>query len=563
MSNTTPEQQSSTLAGLGALVEFDPRALEIDPRNARKQNPKPDAALIASVERIGVQEPITVRPLGDDRYGVIKGQRRLLAAQAAAKKAAAKGKPVRPIPAFVRADLTEDDAEALLLSLVENTQRTRMTDRDTINGAAQLEIIGTSEAGRRRAAAVLGMKRDALKSAKKAAELTPEGLQSGARYGFDLMELADLQEVESLSWAAGRLASAKRRDADDPKNRRGNWQHAMSTLRQELAEERKREAAEKALTEAGVKVLSRYRKQDDTDQRLSDLTTGLGDDITPEAHAEKCAGHAARIDDEAEPVWHCADPARYGHKIKGELDDAQAKEAARADRRRVIEGNRAARAAREVRKEFIVQLCGRKSLSDAAWQFVLMAIMNQTQPYRRLINKNGKSAAAAQADVARFTRAADPTGKDEPFTELIQRTGKAKRPQLLLAHVAAAYEAEMTDNVWERPHGSPHEWLTFLAAEGYPLSDHESAMVAKAEGRTEEADTQSNDEQPSGELAEDAESDTADGPAEEAAPEEEAEKPSGSATEAEQTPDETTRDESNPAGNAVADAAAQDSAQQE
>ncbi|WP_240677009.1 ParB N-terminal domain-containing protein [Actinacidiphila soli] len=147
--------------------------MELDPRNARTENAKPDAALLASVERIGLQEPITVRPLGEPskgRYGVFKGQRRWLAAVAAAKKAETKGKPVAKIPAFVREDLGGADSEALLLSLVENHQRAGMTARDTVNGAAQLELLGANEAERRRAAAILGMNRQQLKAAKQAAD---------------------------------------------------------------------------------------------------------------------------------------------------------------------------------------------------------------------------------------------------------------------------------------------------------------------------------------------------------------------------------------------------------
>lgn len=485
--NAAEEQQTSALAGLGRLVELDPRELELDPRNARTENPKPDAALLASVARIGVQEPITVRPMGEGRYGVIKGQRRWLAALEAAKKVAAKGKQVRPVPAFVRDDLDGADAEALLLSIVENTQRAGMTARDTVNGAAQLELLSTNETDRRRAAAILGLKRDQLKSAKKAAELSPEGLQDGARYRFDLMELADLAEVEDVPSAAADLARAKRRDQEEGKNRQGHWQHAMARLRQDQAERRKRAAAEEALTEAGVKLLPRYRQMDSAERPLTDLTTGLNKPITSEAHAAGCGGHAARLDEECQPVYFCTDPGKFAHKVKGERDAAEAQEAERAKRRKVIENNKAARAAREARKDFVTELCGRKTVSEAAWHLVLSTILNNPDLYTRFINKTGKN---ATADVARFTRAADPEGKAEPFADLIQRTGKAKRPQLLLAHIAAAYEAEMHDKAWQSPSGDPHQWLTFLAAEGYTLSDHEAEMIADAERRAAAADSQ-------------------------------------------------------------------------
>ncbi|MEE1775630.1 ParB N-terminal domain-containing protein [Streptomyces sp. NPDC048210] len=469
------------LEALGRLTEFDPRTLVLDPRNARRENVKPDHALLASVERIGVQEPISVRPLEDGTFGVFKGQRRWLAATAAAKKAEAKGAPVRPIPAFVREDLTDSDTEVLLLSMVENTQRAAMTHRDQLNGVAQLELIGVSEADRRRAAGILGLKRESLRAAKQAAALTPEGLQDGARHAFDLTELADLQDVEEVSGAARRLATARKQDAEAKgKNTRGHWQHAMASLRQERDEQRMRDAAVKALTDAGVQVLPRYSRSDDTARPLDQITTRLGKEFTATTHAQ-CAGHAARLDEDAKPIYFCTDPEKNGHTLKDAPDaaeEAEAKEAARAERKKVIEQNKAARAAREVRTEFVAQLCKGKSLSDAAWTLVLTTVMNGSDTYRKFINRTQAKATAA---VAQFTTGPTPEDNaDDPFTALIQRTGKARRANLMMAQVAAAFEDEMHDKAWATKSHAQVMWLTFLEGEGYTLSTHESAILGRA-----------------------------------------------------------------------------------
>ncbi|MEU2462116.1 ParB N-terminal domain-containing protein [Streptomyces sp. NPDC012473] len=483
---TVPAQIPAGLEALGRLTEFDPRTLVLDPRNARTENVKPDPALLASVERIGVQEPISVRPLEDGTFGVFKGQRRWLAATAAAKKAEAKGAPVRPIPAFVREDLTDSDTEVLLLSMVENTQRAAMTHRDQLNGVAQLELIGVSEADRRRAAGILGLKRESLRAAKQAAALTPEGLQDGARHAFDLTELADLQDVEEVSGAARRLAIARKQDAEAKgKNTRGHWQHAMASLRQERDEQRKRDAAVKALTDAGVQVLPRYSRSDDTARPLDQITTKLGKEFTATTHAA-CAGHAARLDENAQPVYFCTDPEKNGHAMKDAPDsaeEAEAKAAARAERKKVIEQNKAARAARDVRHEFIAQLCKGKTLSDAAWTLILTTVMNGSDTYRKFINRTQAKATAA---VAQFTGGPTPEEHaDDPFTPLIQRTGKARRPQLLMAQVAAAFEDEMYDRAWSTKTAPQVMWLTFLEAEGYTLSAHEAAILGRATAAAE------------------------------------------------------------------------------
>jgi len=67
--------------------------------------------LAASIKEKGVVQPIIVRSLGDDKYEVIAGERRLRASRQA-------GLP--EIPAIIR---EVDDAEAMSLAITENIQR--------------------------------------------------------------------------------------------------------------------------------------------------------------------------------------------------------------------------------------------------------------------------------------------------------------------------------------------------------------------------------------------------------------------------------------------------------
>ena len=67
--------------------------------------------LAASIEKLGLIQPVTVRKLGYDKYQLISGERRLKAASIA-------GLP--EIPAYIR---IANDQEMLELSLVENIQR--------------------------------------------------------------------------------------------------------------------------------------------------------------------------------------------------------------------------------------------------------------------------------------------------------------------------------------------------------------------------------------------------------------------------------------------------------
>ena len=69
------------------------------------------AELSDSIKAQGVIQPIVLRPIGDDRYEIIAGERRWRAAQLAG---------MEKIPAVIR---TVDDESALAMSLIENIQR--------------------------------------------------------------------------------------------------------------------------------------------------------------------------------------------------------------------------------------------------------------------------------------------------------------------------------------------------------------------------------------------------------------------------------------------------------
>ncbi|MFD8078972.1 ParB/RepB/Spo0J family partition protein [Streptomyces sp. NPDC059718] len=503
-----PQATGTALEQLGRLVALHPDQLVTDEQNARKEkgNSEPDAALLASVLRIGVQDPITVRALSDGRFGVIKGQRRAKAAQAAAKKAKANGTEPRPVPAFVRDDLS--DGQALLLSVVENTQRRAMTAGDTVNAIAQLELISATEVDRRQAAGVLGMPRTFLKAADKARTLKQANLHEAAGYGFDMIELSELADVEDEPNAASRLARARKRDQDEGKKQRGHWAQMLATLRQEKAERIKVEGIKAKLTAAGVKLIGYGSGMTGNERPLESLTTSAGRRITPKAHA-KCPGHAARVARDGEVTFYCTNAAALGHKDAKDAEDAKAKAEERTKRKHTVAMNKQARAAREARQVFIKELCGRKQMSDAAWLVTLTTIMNNPDHHKQLVNRTAPSALISQ-----FTGSAEPEGWAAPFATLINRAGRARRPMLLLAYAAAANEGLMVDKAWQSPSEGAAAWLAFLKVEGYTLSEHEEGITTAATEKPtitaaapdEDADEDTPEEGPA----------DADGPAEEA-----------------------------------------------
>lgn len=118
------EKRSVLGRGLGALIddailkpeasinEIEITQIENNPFQPRSHfDQEALEELAASIRQFGIIQPITVRKLGDKRYQLIAGERRLRASVIAG---------LTRIPAYVR---TADDLSMLELALVENIQR--------------------------------------------------------------------------------------------------------------------------------------------------------------------------------------------------------------------------------------------------------------------------------------------------------------------------------------------------------------------------------------------------------------------------------------------------------
>uniref|UniRef100_UPI003F4938E9 PRTRC system ParB family protein n=1 Tax=Cupriavidus necator TaxID=106590 RepID=UPI003F4938E9 len=120
-------------------------------RNPRKYfDPAEMAELTDSVRENGVIQPILIRPLGDDTFELVAGERRLRAAKAA------HGDDY-PIPVTIR-EMSEEEAERL--ALIENVQRADMAPSEEAVAAAR--IVGQLKGDREEAAKILGWSRSTL-----------------------------------------------------------------------------------------------------------------------------------------------------------------------------------------------------------------------------------------------------------------------------------------------------------------------------------------------------------------------------------------------------------------
>lgn len=117
--NSTPEAQRQDTLPIGDLQpgKYQPRT-RMDPGSLED--------LAASIKAQGLIQPISVRPVGHDRYEIIAGERRWRAAQIAG---------LTEVPVLIRE--IPDDA-ALAMSLIENIQRENLNPLEEAAGLQRL-----------------------------------------------------------------------------------------------------------------------------------------------------------------------------------------------------------------------------------------------------------------------------------------------------------------------------------------------------------------------------------------------------------------------------------------
>lgn len=115
------EQDDATVKEV--LVE----CIEPNPNQPRRDFDEESLGELAeSVRRVGVLQPIVVRPIGHDRYEIIAGERRWRAAKMAG---------LQRVPVVVR---TSDGTDSLALALIENLQR---EDLHPLEAAAAYAVL--------------------------------------------------------------------------------------------------------------------------------------------------------------------------------------------------------------------------------------------------------------------------------------------------------------------------------------------------------------------------------------------------------------------------------------
>ncbi len=185
----------------------DLRELPIDLLQRGQYQPRVDMhtesldELAESIRSQGVVQPIVVRPVGQDKYEIIAGERRWRAAQLAG---------LQEIPAVVR---EVDDRAAIAMALIENIQRENLNPMEEANAIKRL--IDEFELTHQQAAEAVGRSRTGVSNLLRLLELAPEVralVEEGALemgHARALLALKGAQQIEAARKVAARGLSVR------------------------------------------------------------------------------------------------------------------------------------------------------------------------------------------------------------------------------------------------------------------------------------------------------------------------------------------------------------------
>jgi ParB family chromosome partitioning protein len=442
---------------------------EIIPRNVRQE---PDAEMVDSIRRRGQLEPVVVLKAPDGSLFLRFGDRRRLACIALG----------RPVEAVVTAATDEEVADlitSILDQLAENDDRKPLTAADRAYAVQYLFELGVDEQAIEKET---GYSRAEITAARKARK-SDTARTLAAQYPLDMTQLAVIAEFDDAPELATGLAETAR---DNP----AQFTHAAQLARDEREDAAMLAARAAELAEQGYAVGYERPHYEFL------LTYWAGPDrkpLTPENHKD-CPGSVVvlrtlayadsrRVDES----WWCTDPKGNGHKRLRTGQAERSPEEASAERSRVVEGNKAWKSATIVRQNWLRGvLLARKDLPGGAALFVARAIAAAEHHLTNAMSTmSGGSHTIARSllGVEEDSRTGYTTGRGwvTPLLDLLGEVSEQRAQVITLALILGAYEQQTADpQTWRYPSPPPQQYLTALAAWGYPLSPIEQGVVDAA-----------------------------------------------------------------------------------
>lgn len=435
----------------GALYHVPPGQLLLE-RNIREATPS--AELIASVEQVGVLEPITA-VLNDDGALVVRyGHRRTMAALAA-------NLATCPVYVWARDDMSDEaEIERITCQRDENTHRVGLSAADEVGIVEQYTAFGMT------AAQIAQQARVQVDTVKTAMAISGSKLakKAAARYAeLTLDQAAAVAEFDDEPELAKDLILCA---VESP----SQFPHAVQRQRDDRTRAAAKAEAIAKLTAAGVTVIDPPGWDGKTAKRLTQLVNAKTDKPVTLAQHKKCPGHVAWVIN-ADPVYGCTNAAANGHRdtyssgsssrpSAGDMSDAE-REKAKAERKLVIENNKAWDSAETVRRDWLALFARMKTPPKGAAAFIARALQADLH---YLLDYQSNTLAGEWLSV-------DPAD----ISDLAVKAPEARALHIALVAVLGRYEAKTSKADWRQNGGASQtgRYLRFLELAGYGLSEVE------------------------------------------------------------------------------------------
>lgn len=513
---TSAGNADEAVTQVAALHHLDPAGLLVDV-NIR-HDARLDPAFQASIKDQGVLVPIVAVRTATGEIRVRFGHRRTLAAVTAG---------LATVPVIVAGDEDTEDAaqiERLVGQWAENEHRTGLTVAERVDVTAQLAAFGVSAAQIAKRTKTPRAEVDAALTVA-GCDLAKAAT---ARYDFlDLTQAATVAEFADDTEAVKALVAGAKNGQFDHLAQRLRDGRAEVARRAELEVELRAAGVTviaapnhgdvatylghldgpdgKALTveghrdcpgHAGFVGLMHGYYDTTTGQPIAEDDEALinarfedeedDEDEDLDEHDDSNGAVAEPIDAGDRPTvawgsylairYACTDPTANGHRHRyggpgrtekrraEEMDDNE-REAAREERREVIECNKNWASAEKVRRAWLQTFAARKTAPKGAAAFIAVAIATDAE----IVSGIGGNHLAAQLLGCPETG----YGRNTALQGLPAQAGDPRALLIALVQVLAAYEARTDRDDWRHVRRHTARYLAFLAANGYTLSDVE------------------------------------------------------------------------------------------
>jgi ParB family chromosome partitioning protein len=468
VTDTVADALDAPDAPAAEFAHIDPTTLVVEANVRSDGQQSLDRAFVASVKQYGVLMPVLVVRQADGTLNVRAGQRRTLAAIEAG---------VGTIPARI-IDATDSAADRFVQQIIENDQRAALTDADRVGAYEQMALLGLSataiarrvHAPKKRVAAALTIaEAEQTRQIVASANLTLDQGLILAEFEDDPEVFARLTEVATTRPASLDHEAQRARDARE---------RAVAVT-----------AIRDALTESGVTILDQAPYYEDKKvKHLNELTDAEGTRLTAAEHGE-CPGHAAYIRDWGQPAaaYVCTDAKANGHRAFNHnggstLTGGKMTDEEKAERREVVENNRAWKSAETVRREWLKKFAARRTAPKDSPSFIAWAVADCADA----LGRAGAEGHAIARDLLGLT--IPDSGYSAYYgarviTEAIRKSTPARAQVIAITIALAAIEKGTGTQTWRHGNAADATYLRTLAGWGYALSDVETLVLAKADER--------------------------------------------------------------------------------